>query len=141
MNKSIKKYLFFLIIIYAIIFISSLFIGRYAISVKSFFNLNNQDLQLEKNIILNLRLPRAIVATLAGISLSLSGLIYQETFQNDLVSPDLLGVSSGAGVGASIAIVFGLSNFFIAIFSFTFGIFTVILTVLISNVFRSKNNI
>lgn len=141
MNKSIKKHLFFLIIIYAIIFISSLFIGRYAISIKSFFYLNNQDLQLEKNIILNLRLPRAIVATLAGISLSLSGLIYQETFQNDLVSPDLLGVSSGAGVGASIAIVFGLSNFFIAIFSFTFGIFTVILTVLISNVFRSKNNI
>lgn len=141
MNKSIKKLLFFSIIVYTIIFVFSLFIGRYLISIKSIISFSIHDVQLEKSIILNLRLPRAIIATLAGISLSLSGLIYQEIFQNDLVSPDLLGVSSGAGVGASVAIVFGLSNFSISLFSFIFGIVTVLLTVLISSAFRNKNNI
>ncbi|MBR3288580.1 MAG: iron chelate uptake ABC transporter family permease subunit [Lachnospiraceae bacterium] len=86
-------------------------------------------------------MPRAIIASLAGISLSLSGLIYQETFQNDLISQDLLGVSQGAGIGAAIGIVFGLSNFFIISLSFSFGILTVLLTVLISNIFKNKNNI
>ena len=141
MDKSIKKLLFFSIIVYTIIFVFSLFIGRYLISIKSIISFSIHDVQLEKSIILNLRLPRAIIATLAGISLSLSGLIYQEIFQNDLVSPDLLGVSSGAGVGASVAIVFGLSNFSISLFSFIFGIVTVLLTVLISSAFRNKNNI
>ena len=141
MSSRYKKYLTFSIIIYITIFISSLFIGRYEINLNDIFNLNFHSFQLEKNIIFNLRLPRAIIASLAGISLSLSGLIYQETFQNDLISQDLLGVSQGAGIGAAIGIVFGLSNFFIISLSFSFGILTVLLTVLISNIFKNKNNI
>ena len=141
MNKSIKKIYCVAILAYIIIFIVSLFIGRYIIRFENIINFSNIELQLEKNIIFNLRLPRAIMASLAGISLSLSGLIYQETFQNDLVSPDLLGVSQGAGVGAAIAIVFSLSNVYIAIFSFIFGIITVICTVLVSNIFKNKSNI
>lgn len=141
MSNRYKKYLAFSIIIYITFFLSSLFIGRYEISLNNIFNLNFYDFQLEKNIIFNLRLPRAIIASLAGISLSLSGLIYQETFQNDLISQDLLGVSQGSGIGAAIGIVFGLSNFFIISLSFSFGILTVLLTVIISNIFKNKNNI
>lgn len=141
MSSRYKKYLTFSIIIYITIFVSSLFIGRYEINLNDIFNLNFCSFQLEKNIIFNLRLPRAIIASLAGISLSLSGLIYQETFQNDLISQDLLGVSQGAGIGAAIGIVFGLSNLLIISLSFSFGILTVLLTVLISNIFKNKNNI
>ena len=141
MINSIKKVLFISILVYIIILVSSLFIGRYSVNIINIICNNATNLSLEKNIILNLRLSRAIIATLTGISLSLSGLIYQETFQNDLVSPDLLGVTSGAGVGASIAIVLSLSSYFIVFFSFVFGILTVLFTVLISNVFRNKNNI
>lgn len=141
MIRSVRKVFIFLIFIYIVIFILSLFIGRYIINIAEVFNLSKIDWQLEKDIICNIRLPRAIVSSLAGISLSLSGLIYQEVFQNDLVSPDLLGVSQGAGVGASIAIILGLSNFYIAFLSFITGIFTVLFTVLISNIFNNKSNI
>ena len=140
MNNAIKKIIVVSTIAYIVIFFLSLFIGRYTISINDIIDLKT-NFELETNIIFNLRLPRAIISTLAGISLSLSGLIYQETFQNDLVSPDLLGVTSGAGVGASIAIVLGLSNYFIVMFSFVLGIATVLLTVLISNIFKGKNNI
>ena len=141
MSNKYKKLLLLSTIIYLVIFVWSLFIGRYGISFKNIFNLSIGNFSLEKNIIFNLRLPRAIMASLAGISLSLSGLIYQETFQNDLISQDLLGVSQGAGIGASIGIIFGLSNIFIVTLSFSFGILTVLLTVLISSIFKNKNNI
>lgn len=141
MNKKIKIIIIFSIIVYILIFVLSIFIGRYEININNFFNSNVNDLEIGTSIIFNLRLPRAIISSLAGISLSLSGLIYQETFQNDLVSQDLLGVSSGAGVGASIAIILGLSNGFIVLFSFVLGIATVLFTVLISNIFKNKNNI
>lgn len=140
-NKRIKIIIAFSIIIYVLVFVFSLFIGRYTINISNIINLNADNYILATNILFNLRLPRAILSSLAGMSLSLSGLIYQETFQNDLVSQDLLGVSSGAGVGASIAIVLGLSNYYIVSFSFILGIVTVLITVLISNVFKSKNNI
>ena len=141
MSNKYKKLLLLSTIIYLVIFVCSLFIGRYGISFKNIFYLSVGNFSLEKNIIFNLRLPRAIMASLAGISLSLSGLIYQETFQNDLISQDLLGVSQGAGIGASIGIIFGLSNIFIVTLSFSFGILTVLLTVLISSIFKNKNNI
>ena len=63
---------------------------------------------------------------------SLMDLVYQETFKNKLVSPDLLGVSTGASVGAALAIVLGLSSFFISVFAFIAGVVTVLITVIIS---------
>lgn len=141
MIRKTKKIFIILLLIYVIVFVLSLFVGRYFINITEVFDLSKLDLLLERDIIYNIRLPRAIISTLAGISLSLSGLIYQEVFQNDLVSPDLLGVSQGAGVGASIAIVLNLSSFYITLFSFTTGILTVLFTVMISNIFNNKNNI
>lgn len=53
------------------------------------------------NVIFNVRLPRIIAGLLVGASLAASGATYQSIFKNPLVSPDLLGVSAGACVGAS----------------------------------------
>ena len=88
-----------------IIFVLALTVGRYKISVVDFFKMlfGSEGYEIERSVVLNLRLPRTIIAALTGTALSVSGLLYQETFQNRLVSPDLLGVSSGAGVGAALA--------------------------------------
>ena len=116
--------------------------GRFNIPVSVFLKIlfGDNSYPMEQAIIVNLRLPRIIVAALAGIALSLSGLLYQETFQNKLVSPDLLGVSSGAGVGAAFALVLGMSTFMVSAFAFIFGIATVIITLLISKTFQNKSS-
>ena len=59
----------------------------------------------ESSVILSIRLPRILMGILVGAGLSVSGAIYQAVFGNPLVSPDILGVSSGAGFGAALAIL------------------------------------
>lgn len=59
-------------------------------------------------IFLNLRLPRILLCVLAGAALSVSGASYQAIFRNSLTDPYVLGISSGASLGAAIAIVVGL---------------------------------
>ena len=61
----------------------------------------------ERLVVMNLRLPRTALAVLVGASLALSGAIVQTTARNSLASPDLLGVTSGAGAGAVAVIVIG----------------------------------
>ena len=58
----------------------------------------------------NIRLPRILAAMLVGASLSLAGASFQGLFRNPLVSPDILGVSSGAGFGAALAILLNATN-------------------------------
>lgn len=125
------------------VFLLALMTGRYKIGVEPFFKAiftQNRDYATERSVVVNLRMPRTVMAGLAGIALSLSGLLYQETFQNKLTSPDLLGVSHGAGVGASIAIVCGLSSAFIGIFAFATGIATVFLTLVVAKMFRNGSS-
>jgi iron complex transport system permease protein len=60
----------------------------------------------------NLRLPRVIVAALVGASLSASGAAYQAVFRNPLADPYLLGAAAGAGLGATVAVVYGPATAF-----------------------------
>ena len=53
-----------------------------------------------------LRLPRAVMALIGGFGLGAAGFVYQTVFRNPLASPDIIGVSSGASVGAAFAILF-----------------------------------
>jgi iron complex transport system permease protein len=61
---------------------------------------------LAQRLILNLRLPRLVVAMLLGASLAAAGTVFQMLFANPLVEPGFLGVSQGAGFGAALCIVF-----------------------------------
>ena len=58
------------------------------------FNSYNEELKVVDHIIINIRLPRVILAGIVGAGLSISGSSLQWTFQNSLVSPDILGVCS-----------------------------------------------
>ena len=144
MNVRKKAYIAALIacLVLIAVFALALMVGRYNISPRAFFEAIGGDggRGIERSIILNLRLPRTLVAVMVGIALSLSGLLYQETFQNMLISPDLLGVSSGAGVGAALAIVLGLSAALVEALAFIFGIGTVLLTVIVSRTFRDRSS-
>ena len=123
-----------------VLFAVALMVGRYTISPSSFFKAlftSSEEVATERSVIVNLRLPRTIIACLTGIALSVSGLLYQETFRNELVSPDLLGVSNGAAVGASIAILLGLPTIFVSVSAFILGVITVFITCLISKLFKN----
>lgn len=131
-------------ILLVLLFFVAIMVGRYSVSLDSFWKIitgKNEAPLIDRNIIINLRIPRTIVALLTGMALSVSGLVYQEIFNNKLVSPDLLGVSSGASVGAALAIVLGFSGFVVSGFSFAFGLLTMFLTMLISKVFRSPSSV
>lgn len=62
-------------------------------------------------IVLRIRLPRVILATLAGAALSLGGLVFQALLRNPLAEPYILGISGGSAVGAIIGILLGLGHF------------------------------
>lgn len=88
-----------------------------------------------------LRIPRILAAILIGASLSLAGAVYQGVFKNPLVSPDLLGVSSGATVGAAIAILMGSNFFMIQLFSFLIGLLAVGISATIPRLLRNESNL
>jgi iron complex transport system permease protein len=73
-------------------------------------------------VLFSIRLPRVALAVLVGAALSTSGAAYQGLFRNPMVSPDILGVSSGAGVGASLAIIWGWPTPLLHAAAFAFGL-------------------
>ena len=91
-----------------------------------------------KVVVLN-RLPRIVAAIVVGAALSLAGAAYQGVFRNPLVSPDLLGVSNGACVGAAISILMGLGYVGNVFFSFTGGLLAVTITVLFPVIVKQKS--
>ena len=130
--------------IFVIVFCVALMVGRYPMTISDFFNCifsSDASLDTQRSIILNLRLPRTLMACFVGIGLSVSGLLYQEIFQNKLTSPDLLGVSSGASVGAAFAIILGLSSVFVSIFAFIMGVVTVMITLAVSKLFKNNSSV
>jgi iron complex transport system permease protein len=78
---------------------------------QSLLGLKGTESETERTIILSLRLPRAILAGFVGAGLSVSGVTFQALLRNPLADPYILGVSSGAAVGAILAILLGLGTF------------------------------
>ncbi len=117
-----RRTLLFLSFLLILIFCMSLFIGRYPTAGFSSPTVLIQD-QIAQNIVLNLRLPRAITAVLAGAVLASSGFVFQMLFSNPLVEPGFLGVSQGAAFGAALSIVLiGYNTLMIQVSSSAFAI-------------------
>lgn len=81
---------------------AALYFGRYPITLQA---LLTGDAMAVRTFTV-LRLPRAVMALAGGFGLGVAGFVYQTVFRNPLASPDIIGVSSGASVGAAFAILF-----------------------------------
>lgn len=89
---------------------------------------------------LQVRFPRLLTCIFAGVALSVSGAAYQGIFRNPMVSPDLLGASSGAAFGACCSILVSTSALTMHLTAFIFGILAVALTYLVSSIISRKEN-
>ncbi|WP_286189449.1 iron ABC transporter permease [Labrenzia sp. R5_0] len=81
----------------------------------------------QDTVLLSIRLPRVVAALLVGASLAAAGACYQTLFRNPLVSPDILGVSAGAGLGAVLGIFLSLPVAAIQLMGFAGGLAAVVL--------------
>jgi iron complex transport system permease protein len=92
-----------------------------------------------ETVILQIRLPRVLAALAVGAALAASGAAYQSLFRNPLVSPDILGVSSGAAFGAVIGIFLSLPVVAIEAASFTGGLAAVLIVYAIAAAIRGRD--
>lgn len=118
----------------------SLCLGRYPIAPKTVLQVlvsrfvpivHTWDPTVE-TVVWQVRLPRALAAALVGAALSSGGVVFQSLFHNPLVSPYVLGVSSGAGLGAAVAILLGASAAVTQASAFATGAVAVSLTWLVA---------
>lgn len=86
-----------------------------------------------ETVVINIRLPRIVMACLVGCSLAAAGAAFQGVFHNPMASPDILGASSGSAFGAALAILLGASTRGITLSAFSFGLLTVGLVTLIAH--------
>jgi iron complex transport system permease protein len=92
-------------------------------------------------VIFQIRGPRVLAAILIGAALSGAGTVYQNMFRNPLVSPDILGVSSGAALGAVLAIFLSLPILAVQGFAFAGGLLAVAMVYFIGNAVRGHDPI
>ncbi len=90
-------------------------------------------------VVLNVRLPRVAAALLVGAALAAAGASYQALFRNPLVSPDILGVSAGAGLGAVLGIFLSLPVAAIQGMAFLGGLGAVTLVGLVARAVRGTD--
>jgi iron complex transport system permease protein len=94
-----------------------------------------------ENVVLLVRGPRVVAALLVGSALAVAGAAFQGLFRNPLVSPDILGASSGAALGAVIGIFFSLGVFGIELLAFAGGLVAVAAVYAIGSVLRARDPI
>lgn len=142
-----RLFLVILIITLLLVSVASLCIGQYKIPAKNvllillsrIFPVTEVWNDTMFRVVMYSRLPRVAAALLVGGALALAGSAYQGVFRNPLVSPDLLGVSNGACVGAAVSILLGLGYFGTVSFAFIFGIVAVTLTVMFPRLLNRRS--
>lgn len=123
------------------LFLLSFVVGRYGVPLGQVVRiLLSGMLPLEQTwtdnmaiAVLNVRLPRILLACLVGCGLSAAGTGYQTVFQNPMAAPDILGASSGACFGAALAILTGQGAVMITVFAFLASLLSVALVYLVGN--------
>lgn len=124
-------------------------VGKYEISwpiildviFQTNFFIDNQSTEFQAihNVIWQIRLPRLLGAIVIGAGLAVAGAAYQSMFRNPLVSPDILGVSAGAGLGAVIGIVSKQAIFITQALAFSGGLIAVFLVYLIAKNIKNRD--
>ncbi len=125
------------------LFFLSFMIGRYPVAPKTVWDILTYRVLPQpaywegtlETVVLQVRLPRILMGILVGGTLSVAGASYQTLFKNPMVSPDLLGVSAGAGFGAALALLNQASWWVVQLTAFVFGILAVFLSYIIGKSF------
>jgi len=133
-NRRRKRYFIIAGTLVAAAFVVSLLVGKYPISVREIITIlsGSEAGTIPHSVFYTLRLPRTVMALLLGAGLGMTGSVFQLIFKNPLAAPDIVGVSSGANLGAAVAIVlFGQNTALIASSAFVFGMLAVFLVIAI----------
>jgi iron complex transport system permease protein len=129
---------------FCVMFIS-LFFGRYSVSaadvLQSLLKLcrvQSAHVSIESlTVVTQLRMPRIIASVFVGAALAASGAAFQGVFRNPLANSSLLGVSSGAGFGAALAIILFPTQWPTYLFAFAFGTLAVVLSYWIARIYKT----
>ena len=120
----------------------SVCVGKYPISVREIIDLlaGREVKTLMRDVFFTLRLPRTLMALFAGLALGMAGSVYQTIFKNPLAAPDIIGMASGANLGAACAIVLaGSAAMTVALGAFGGGILAVLFVMLLVRVTNSRS--
>jgi iron complex transport system permease protein len=132
-----------------LLFLISFSVGRFPVTMSELLNLmwskvtgapNNLAGAIE-TVVFRVRGPRVLASMVVGGALAVSGAVYQGLFRNPLVSPDILGVSSGAALGAVLGIYFSLGVVGIQVLAFAVGLSAVAAVYLIGTFLRHHDPI
>ena len=118
-----------------VIAIASLCLGQYPLSLAEVFRQLTHLSPLDGvagQVVWSVRLPRIVMALLAGGALGLCGATLQGVFQNPLVDPHIIGVTSGSAFGGTLAILLGLNAALMMASTFLFGLAALMLVYLIA---------
>lgn len=138
-----------LVAVLAVVFVVSFALGRFPVSppellggiFRHLFDPETVAASLDADkidhVIFNIRLPRIACVILVGAGLAVAGSSYQGMFKNPLVSPDLLGASAGASLGACLALLVDAPSWMVPVGAFIGGIAAVALAVWFGNMVRS----
>ncbi len=114
--------------------IASMFMGRYILkpaavpNILKYWMLGQSEGTMDETVLISIRLPRICMNILVGGGLALSGAAFQGVFQNPLVSPDVLSVSSGAAFGAVLGIMIGAGVWLNSMLAMGMGIVSLFIT-------------
>lgn len=148
-KRRIRSINFIFVVVLITTAVYSICVGKYPVSaiesiqiiLANIFGFSGNWEPITESVVMELRLTRTVSAILVGASLAISGAAYQGIFRNPLVSPDLLGVSSGACIGAAMAILMTLPAAYIQFFAFCGGLLAVSITLLIPRMIKSDSNL
>ena len=148
-KKSVKLKPILIALSPAVCFLFSMSIGHYEISAYEVLDMLFSKLvasemrygDMMQTVVFEVRLPRVILAMMVGCSLSVSGAVYQCVFKNPMASPNILGTSSGAGLGTALAIIFSFGAVYTQMISFAFGLLAVAITYAISAKIGRRGNL
>lgn len=148
-SKQKKQKIYFALIWLLVIILPfiSLTQGRYSVTLRQFlgtiFPSLSETEEISKaayNVIFKIRIPRILLAMLAGAGLSVAGASFQSIFSNPLASPDTLGVATGASFGAVLGILLKMPYWAIQLTALAFGLVAVFLVFTVSSI-RGKASI
>lgn len=152
MHNNNIKYISIALIVLLVLVVLSLLLGQYSINIQTFLEYLNYKIfiqeesnQLENyslidSILMEIRLPRVLLAVLIGAALSTSGAVFQAMFVNPLVSPGILGVLAGASFGAACGMLLSENWFIVQIMAFVFGFVAVGFAILVGSMVTNSRS-